>query len=167
MKQKKMKTKSDEIVERVLISIGVASSVAFLLGAFTGAAITNVIKNNDTETPEPGLMTVVAAEEPTRKPEQWIDLGTFTCYAYDACTKCCGKTDGITKTGTKAKAGRTVAVDPKVIPLGSTLLIDGKEYIAEDIGGAIKGKKIDVFHNSHAEALDYGKQTHTVKIKAK
>ena len=43
MKQKKMKTKSDEIVERVLISIGVASSVAFLLGAFTGAAITNAI----------------------------------------------------------------------------------------------------------------------------
>ena len=149
---KRPKTKSDKAFERLLMIIGIALLIAFL--------------HDTAEAHEPGVLTVAAAQEPTEKPELWIDLGPFTCVAYDACTDCCGKTDGITKTGTKATAGRTVAVDPEVIPLGSTLLIDGQEYIAEDIGGAIKGNKIDIFHNSHAEALEYGKQTHTVQIKA-
>lgn len=153
---KRPKTKSDKAFERLLMIIGIALLIAFLLGALAGAGINNAIRNKDT----------AEAHEPTKEPELWIDLGPFTCVAYDACTDCCGKTDGITKTGTKATAGRTVAVDPEVIPLGSTLLIDGQEYIAEDIGGAIKGNKIDIFHNSHAEALEYGKQTHTVQIKA-
>lgn len=162
---KKPKTKSDKAFERLLMIIGIALLIAFLLGALAGAGINNAIRNKNTaEAHEPGVLTVAAAEEPL---ETWIDLGPFTCVAYDACTDCCGKTDGITKIGTKATAGRTVAVDPEVIPLGSTLLIDGQEYIAEDIGGAIKGNKIDIFHNSHAEALEYGKQTHTVQIKAK
>lgn len=164
---KRPKTKSDKAFERLLMIIGIALLIVFLLGALAGAGINNAIRNKDTaEANEPGVLTVAATQEPTEKPELWIDLGPFTCVAYDACTDCCGKTDGITKTGTKATAGRTVAVDPEVIPLGSTLLIDGQEYIAEDIGGAIKGNKIDIFHNSHAEALEYGKQTHTVQIKA-
>lgn len=153
---KKPKSKSDKAFERLLRIIAIALLVAFLLGILTGACINNAIRDRNT----------VATEEQIKEPELWIDLGPFTCLAYDACTDCCGKTDGITKTGTKATAGRTVAVDPEVIPLGSTLLIDGQEYIAEDIGEAIKGNTIDIFHNSHAEALEYGKQTHTVQIKA-
>ena len=164
MKQKKQKTNSDKAFERLLKIIVIALLAAFLLCAATGAGINNVVRNRDNaEEHETAVLTVAAAEEPT---DVWVDLGTFTCVAYDACIECCGKTDGITKTGTKATAGRTVAVDPDVIPLGSTLLIDGHEYIAEDIGGAIKGNKIDIFHNSHAEALEYGKQIHTVQIKA-
>lgn len=48
-------------------------------------------------------------------------------------------------TGVTAVEGKTIAVDPTVIPYGSTILINGNEYIAEDCGGAIKGNKIDVF----------------------
>ena len=163
-RNRRMKSKSDKAFERLLIIIGIALTIAFLLGALTGAGINNAVRNKAAaEEYDSGLVTISATEQPD---ELWIDLGTFTCYAYDPCTKCCGKTDGITKTGTKATAGRTVAVDPKVIPLGSTLLIDGQEYIAEDVGGAIKGKKIDIFHNTHSEALKYGKQKHTVLIKA-
>lgn len=85
-------------------------------------------------------------------------LGTFKLTAYCACSRCCGKCDGITATGTKATAGRTVAVDPSKIPYGTEVIINGHTYIAEDCGGAIKGNKIDIFFNSHAEALRFGIQ---------
>ena len=69
---------------------------------------------------------------------------------------CCGKTDGITATGTKAISGRTIAVDPNVIPYGTEIVIDGHTYIAEDCGGAIKGNRIDVYFDTHSEALQHG-----------
>ena len=71
----------------------------------------------------------------------------------------------MTYTGTEATAGRTVAVDPDVIPLGSTVYIDGAEYIAEDIGGAIKGRRIDVLLPTHEAALEFGVQYADVAIK--
>jgi len=83
-------------------------------------------------------------------------IGTFTVTHYCPCEICCGKTDGITFTGTQATEGRTVAVDPDVIPLGSTVVIEGQEYIAEDIGGAIKGNRIDKFMLDHNSALRAG-----------
>lgn len=45
----------------------------------------------------------------------------------------------------KAMINHTVAVDPKVIPIGSILKIDNIEYVAEDVGGAVKGKIIDIW----------------------
>lgn len=50
-------------------------------------------------------------------------LGEFRLTAYCPCMKCCGKTDGITSTGTTAAEGRTIAVDPRVIPYGSAVTI--------------------------------------------
>lgn len=71
-----------------------------------------------------------------------------------------GDTDfGITATGTVAKRGTcsSVAVDPRVIPLGTKLYVEGYGYaIAEDTGGAIKGNRIDLFFNSNSEANDWG-----------
>lgn len=83
-------------------------------------------------------------------------IGTFTISHYCPCSICCNKSDGITYTGAQATEGRTIAVDPEVIPLGSIVIIDGQEYIAEDVGGAIKGNKIDMYMNSHTEALEAG-----------
>lgn len=59
-------------------------------------------------------------------------------------------------------AGRTIAVDPRVIPLGSKVRMNGKEYVAEDTGGAIKGRRIDLFADSHSEAMKFGKKLITV-----
>lgn len=59
-------------------------------------------------------------------------------------------------------AGRTIAVDPRVIPLGNKVRMNGKEYVAEDTGGAIKGKRIDLFIDSHSEAMKFGKKLITV-----
>jgi len=89
----------------------------------------------------------------------------FNASAYCSCKKCCGKDPsdkryGITASGKKAKWG-TVAVDTKVINLGSKLKIDyfpDTIFRAEDVGSSIKGKRIDVWFPSHKEALQFGVQ---------
>ena len=96
-------------------------------------------------------------------------LGEFRLTAYCPCMKCCGKTDGITSTGTTATEGRTIAVDPLVIPYGSTVTIyyeDGTvhTYTAEDCGGAIKENRIDVFFSSHDAARAFGVQSAMVYV---
>lgn len=58
-----------------------------------------------------------------------------------------------------------VAVDPGVIPLGTRLFIPGYGYaIADDIGGAIRGDKIDLAFDSHGDAMQFGRQRVTVYI---
>ena len=95
-----------------------------------------------------------------------ISLGEYTITHYCACPECCGKwADGITATGTEATEGRTIAVDPDVIPYGTQIIIDGHIYIAEDCGGAIKGQKIDIYVEDHDEALSRGRITREVYIK--
>lgn len=84
-------------------------------------------------------------------------IGEFTITHYANDERCCGKTDGVTATGTQATVGRTIAVDPEIIPLGSKVIIDGIEYTAEDTGGAVKGRKIDIFVGSYDEAVTRGK----------
>lgn len=106
-------------------------------------------------------------EEPVENVEEIIefaDLGEYKLTAYCPCAKCCGKSDGITATGVKATSNRTVAVDPNVIPLGSKIIIDGTCYTAEDVGGAVKGNVIDIFFDTHEEALQFGVQYKNVKV---
>ena len=84
--------------------------------------------------------------------------------AYCHCAKCCGKTDGITASGDKATEGVTIAMD-KSMPFGTKIYIDGVgERIVQDRGGAIKGNRIDLYFDSHQEALNFGRQTRQVKI---
>ena len=82
-------------------------------------------------------------------------LGVFKLTAYCGCTKCCGNNDGITASGTKVIAGRTIAA-PSRFAFGTQLEIDGHIYTVEDRGGAIKGNRIDIYFNSHKEALAFG-----------
>ena len=92
-------------------------------------------------------------------------LGEFKITAYCPCSDCCGKwANGITSTGVTAIEGRTIAVDPKVIPYGSIVEIDGKRYVAEDTGGAIKKNRIDMYFDSHKVALNWGVQYHDVYL---
>lgn len=88
---------------------------------------------------------------------QGKSLGIFHITHYCPCEKCCGKgATGTTASGTKATAGRTIATDPSVIPTGTQVVIEGHTYTAEDTGGAIKGKRIDIFVDDHQEALRLG-----------
>lgn len=79
----------------------------------------------------------------------------FKVTAYCSCSKCCGKKTGITASGTRATAGRTVAASGQ-FSFGTKLVINGKQYTVEDRGGAIQGNKIDIYMNSHSEALAWG-----------
>ena len=114
------------------------------------------------ETSEPVTEQVVEETEPIAEVVEEVPkntyLGEFKLTAYCPCAKCCGKNDGITATGTKATANRTIAVDPKVIPIGTQVLIGDRTYIAEDVGGAIKDNIIDVYFDDHTEALKFGVQ---------
>ena len=96
-----------------------------------------------------------AQEEPeTEKAKEY--LGKYKLTAYCPCEKCCGVNTGITATGTKATEGRTIGVNPKDIPYGTVVVIDGKEYVAEDTGGAIGHNHIDIFFNNHEDAINFG-----------
>lgn len=84
-------------------------------------------------------------------------LGKYRLSFYCPCATCNGRTDGKTKLGTKMAEGRTIAVDSRVIPLGSRVYIDGYGvFIAEDTGGAIKGNRIDVCVANHSRAYQFG-----------
>lgn len=87
-------------------------------------------------------------------------LGKFKITHYCACKKCCGaNAQGITASGKRVEEGKTIAVDTKVIKMGSKVLIDGYgEYEAQDTGSAIKGNIIDVYVADHNQALKMGVQ---------
>lgn len=90
-----------------------------------------------------------------------IYLGNYKLTAYCSCSVCCGKWGQRTASGTAPVQGRTIAVDPSVIPYGTSVYIEGYgTYIAEDTGGAIKNNdqygRIDVYFNDHEEALIFG-----------
>ena len=94
-------------------------------------------------------------EHKEEKEPKLKSLGKFKITAYCSCSKCCGKSDGITASGTKATAGRTIAA-PSTFKFGTKLIINGHEYTVEDRGGAIKGNRIDIYFDSHQEALNFG-----------
>ena len=110
---------------------------------------------------EPISVTETTTETTTEPPTKTM---TVVATAYCPCVKCCGKNDGITASGVKARANHTVAVDKRVIPLGTEIIINGNTYVAEDTGGAIKGNRIDIYFDSHSEALKFGRQTIEIEV---
>lgn len=99
----------------------------------------------------------------------WVKLETgkrFTinASAYTAAADECGKSDGITASGLKVEANRTLAC-PRELPFGTKLRIDGMgEFRCEDRGGAIKGNKIDIYMETKSEAFAFGRQNLEAEI---
>lgn len=99
-------------------------------------------------------------------------LTDVTVTHYCPCQKCCGKPEGhpaygITASGRQLVPGVSVGVDPSVIPLGSTVILDFGDgelqyCVAEDTGSGIKGNHIDLAVADHQEALEMGVRTATV-----
>jgi uncharacterized protein YabE (DUF348 family)/3D (Asp-Asp-Asp) domain-containing protein len=116
----------------------------------------------------PDLMTVTKGDT-TFKAKKVIKNMTLTAYSADFAST--GKSEGdanygITASGTRVQEGRTIAVDPNVIPLGWWVYIEGIGFRrAEDKGSAVKGNKIDVYFDSESYANKFGKKTgYTVYI---
>ena len=83
-------------------------------------------------------------------------IGKFKLTAYCSCSKCCGQwadANATTASGTHAVQGRTVACNS--LPFGTKIVINGNVYVVEDRGG-MANNVIDVFFNSHQEALNFG-----------
>jgi len=85
-----------------------------------------------------------------------------------AYTPNCNGCTGITATGVNVKSNpnmKLIAVDPKVIPLGSKVWVEGYGYaIAADTGGAIKGNKIDILVSSKSAAKNWGRKKVRIKV---
>jgi 3D (Asp-Asp-Asp) domain-containing protein len=98
---------------------------------------------------------------------------TMEVTAYCPCKKCCGpKAQGITASGRRVthNDGLFVAADTRVLPFHTQLHIpgyaNGRAVPVLDRGGAIKGRKLDVFFPSHEEALKWGRQKIEVTVVA-
>lgn len=94
-----------------------------------------------------------------------VYLGKFklTAYCCEPYNHICGSGDGLTALGIDLMPG-IVAVDESIIPLGSTVVINGKSYLAADTGGKVKGKHIDIAFLTHNEALEFGTQSGYVYV---
>lgn len=156
------------------------AAVCFLLlGLCAVVALTTDAGGTEQEAPAVPVVEEMIEEKPEAEGTPadgcaYLDVGEplseFVLTAYCPCSRCCGKwADGITSTGTTATEGRTVAVDPSVIPYGSIVTVffengDTHSYIAEDCGGGIKQNRIDIFFNDHQAALEFGVQSAMVYV---
>lgn len=121
-----------------------------------------------------GRKPVQTTTETTESPNKYI--GTFRLTAYCSCRECCeGYADNrpIDENGNEIvygaigeilTEGYSIAVDPKVIPYRTEVLIDGNVYKAQDCGGAINGNEIDVYFSDHQSAKEFGVQYKDVYI---
>ena len=96
---------------------------------------------------------------------EYIGECTVTHYCCELYAHVCGDGDGLTATGVPVTPG-VVAVDPEVIPLGSTVIIDGQAYLAADTGEAVRGNHVDIAVDTHQEALELGTRTAEVWVVA-
>lgn len=115
--------------------------------------------------PAPAQSTAPAK---TAAPAPSAQSGKEMTVSATAYTAYCAGCSGITATGIDLRSNpnqKVIAVDPTVIPLGSTVWVEGYgTAIAGDTGGAIKGNKIDVFIPSKDAALQWGRKNVTIKI---
>ncbi|MBM7703693.1 3D domain-containing protein [Metabacillus iocasae] len=122
------------------------------------------VSKSETKTAKPTAQPKVKAAASTPAPSVVKEL-TVKATAY---TASCAGCSGITATGINLKANpnqKVISVDPKVIPLGSKVYVEGYgEAIAGDTGSAVRGNKIDVFIPSKQRAIQWGVKTVKVKI---
>jgi len=85
-------------------------------------------------------------------------LGVFKLTAYCPCYECSKGWGRMTSSGRLAQENHTIATDPSVIPEGTRVVINGTVYVAEDTGGGVVGKHIDIFMESHSATLSFGVQ---------
>ena len=161
-REKKIKQQRNRRIIFYVVVFLICLCIGYAMGEVTGEKVNNVSSEEITETEQAEKTAFVIGEN---QPEKTLkSIGTYTITAYCPCKKCCGKwANGITASGVYAKANHTIAA-PKNIPFGTVLVIDGVEYTVEDRGGAIKGKRLDIYFDTHKEALKWGRQKREVFI---
>jgi len=157
---------------KIVLAAFITTLLILLLSMRKTAAVEPVTEPSTKPVKEIAIVEPVEVDTVTETPTEpeLVSIGEFRLTAYCSCSKCCGKwakdrpVDSAGNelvygaSGELLTAGYSIAVDPTVIPYGTVLLINGKEYEAMDCGGAIKDKRIDVYFNDHDEALEFGVQ---------
>ena len=94
--------------------------------------------------------------QPLAPPDREVQIHRVT--AYCSCPVCCGRwSDGITASGRQAVPGRTAAADTSIWGIGTCLDIPGVgRREVEDTGSAMVGRRLDIYFESHEEALLFG-----------
>lgn len=161
-------------MKRPLQVLGMVTAILLIFTAFSAAAADDMAEYKTVHEPaeqstmgQPISPTVVC-EELNTEPEL-ISLGEYkiTYYCKENYPHICNDGDASrTATGTTPTAGRTIAVDPDVIPYGTEVIINGHTYVAEDCGGSINGNRIDIVVDTHEEALQCGVDHYEVFVKA-
>ena len=92
-------------------------------------------------------------------------LGVFDITGYCSCEVCCGKKEiYLTKSETIPRAGYTVAADPSILEMGTKVEIGGIVYTVEDTGESVTGNVIDIYFDTHEEAVRFGRQRKEVYL---
>lgn len=128
-----------------------------------GAVLTNAGRmESGEEEPLPELVESEPNESAGRSEDSVLTyLGEWTCTAYCPCSECCGQwATGCTASGVLATPNHTVACG--ILPFGTQIVIDDVIYTVEDTG--VDGAWIDIYFDSHEEALAYGMQTKSVYL---
>lgn len=130
---------------------------------------TTTIEEPEEEVVHYGTVEPVSVDGYTFVPKKILKNVTLTAYSAQEIISGKGPDHpqyGITRSGTKAKENHTIAVDPDIIPLGWWVYIEGYGlYKAEDTGGAIKGKKIDIYIEDLEAVNQFGvKRNKTVYV---
>lgn len=158
----------------IILSITIFGKPEFLIEDQNETTIfetTETVETSAIETVE--IVTEVVETKPcetttaeTEPPLQSLGIFKLTAYCRENYPHICNDGDAtLTSTGTCPTPGKTIAVDPKVIPYGTEVIINDQTYVAEDCGGAIKRNRIDICFNTHAEALSFGVQYAEVFVK--
>lgn len=155
---------SKEMVEKVVAQPAVQQIVA--VGTKKKAEVVTLSYNG---APTASEAKTIKLNGQTVKIKRMLSNVTMTAYSAGVASTGKSKGDagyGITASGSVVQEGRTIAVDPKVIPIGWWVYIDGIGFRrAEDTGSAIKGKKIDIYYDSESRANKFGrKKGYTVYV---
>lgn len=150
-----------------LAALGLAVCAGALLGGGAAYRITEPQEPAKATFRPVVVQTVAEPYEEQEEPER-VSLGVFTVYAYCPCETCCGQwSGGPTASGVMPEEGRTVAADWDVLPAGTEIYIDGVGWrTVEDTGGGINGHTLDLYMDSHQDALEWGVQEVEVFVTA-
>ena len=138
---------------RLLSSLAVAAGCAIAALALTTGSVVPTAAMAETQPYVP--VSVSPPDRPVYEPTPTLApiVRVFTVTSYCSCHECCGKSDGITASGKKARRG-TIA---SPLPFGTRIKIPGYGVgVVEDRGGAIVGDRIDVWHSTHQAAREWG-----------
>ncbi len=158
----KAKFRNDVEIERIVLKETIIKQPVNKVVEVNKKAVTSRASiERSTYNPATTASTTLAKKVEGKTPQ----VKTFNTSAYCACSKCCGKTTGITSSGAKATSWYTLAAG-SAYPIGTIIYIpyfkdkpNGGWFVVQDRGGAIKNNKLDVYMSTHSGALQFGRRS--------